>query len=154
MVYDFKTNDPKGAARYFEAKAAYSTGPAELEHALSSGRRPGVDFNLIDLRSADDFAKGHLPGATNLPEERWSSFDGLARERLNILYCYSSVCHLAARAGFEFAAAGFPVMEMDGGFESWKEHEFKTEGAEDPARPGLKAKRGPDPDAERFESLL
>ena len=39
----------------------------------------------------------------------------------NVLVCYTQVCHLAATAAVEFAGKGFPVMEMDGGFEAWKE---------------------------------
>jgi len=41
---------------------------------------------------------------------------------MNVVYCYSAVCHLAARACISFASRGFPVMEMDGGFEAWKEY--------------------------------
>jgi rhodanese-related sulfurtransferase len=40
--------------------------PAELARELESGRRTV----LLDIRSADDYAAGHLPGALSLPLER------------------------------------------------------------------------------------
>jgi len=51
----------------------------------------------------------------------------LRRDQTNVLYCYSPTCHLAAKAAVEFARKGFPVMEMDGGFEAWKENELPIE---------------------------
>jgi hypothetical protein len=38
------------------------------------------------------------------------------KDKLNVLYCYSGVCHLATSAAVEFAEKGYPVMEMEGGF--------------------------------------
>lgn len=40
------------------------------------------------------------------------------------MYCYSHVCHLAATAAVEFAAQGFPVMELEGGWRWWTKHDF------------------------------
>jgi rhodanese-related sulfurtransferase len=40
---------------------------------------------------------------------------------MNIIYCYAQNCHLGANAAMQFASKGYSVMEMDGGFESWKE---------------------------------
>ena len=56
----------------------------------------------------------------SLPQNEWNTFRGLSKDKLNILYCYSEVCHLAAKAAVKFASAGFPVMEMDGRFKAWK----------------------------------
>ena len=123
----FRTNDPQEAHRYFTAKANFSTGPGELQTALEHGRRVGVDFTLIDVRSAEEYSKGHLPGAVNLPEERWSTFAGLANDKLNLIYCATVQCHLAARAGVEFTGAGYSVMEVDGGIAAWKAHGFAIE---------------------------
>ncbi len=137
MDLDVRTIDPQAAARYFEAKAAFSTGPAELEAAIAHGRHAGTDFNLIDLRRPEDFVHGHLPGAVNLPEERWSSHEGLTPDRLNLLYGYTPVCHLTARAAVPFARAGFPVMEIDGGFQAWEEYGFTIDRGKIPFSPGL-----------------
>ncbi len=79
--------DPKKAQEFFEAKMAFTTGPVELEHM----RKEGKPLNIVDVRAAEDFAKGHIPGAINLPKDKWSAFEGLKKDTVNVLYCYSDV---------------------------------------------------------------
>jgi rhodanese-related sulfurtransferase len=47
--------------------------------------------------------------------------------KTNIIYCYTSTCHLAATAALEFAERGYSVMEMDGGFAGWKQYGLPIE---------------------------
>ena len=101
----------------------FTTGPVELDRMLKSHE----NINVIDVREEEDFRKGHIPGAVNLPRDRWDTLEGLSKDKANILYCYTAVCHLAATAACGFAAKGFPVMEMDGGFEGWKENDLEIE---------------------------
>ena len=115
-------HDPAKAKEFFEAKMAFTTGPVELERMMKQG---GV--NIVDVRAADDYAKGHIPGAVSLPKEKWGSLQGLQKDRVNVLYCYSLVCHLAATAAVQFAAQGFAVMELDGGWRWWQEDGFDVE---------------------------
>src|SRR4051794_34755349 len=115
--------DPVKARRYFEDKMTFTTGPVELDRMLKAHE----NINLIDVRAEEDFRKGHIPGAINLPHERWDTLEGLSKDKANILYCYSMVCHLAATAACEFAAKGYPVMELEGGFDEWKEHGLEIE---------------------------
>jgi rhodanese-related sulfurtransferase len=116
-------NDPAKAKEFFADKLAFTLGPAEVDHY----KQRGIGFNLIDVRASKDFAHGHAPGAVNLPEEVWDSMKGLSKDSVNIFYCYSAVCHLAANAAAKFAALGYSVMEMDGGFEAWKDMELAIE---------------------------
>ena len=81
----------------------------------------------MDVRAADDYAKGHIPCAINLSKEKWSTLAGLRKDKTNVLYCYSQTCHLAATAAVEFAEQGYPVMEMEGGFRTWKELDLDIE---------------------------
>ena len=111
------------ARDYFANKIAFTTGPIELHHQIEAGD----DIAIIDVRAAEDYAAGHIPGALNLPQDKWSSLSGLQRDKVNILYCYSVVCHLAAKAAIVFAENGYSVMEMDGGFEAWKDNELPVE---------------------------
>ncbi len=115
--------DPQGAHKYFRNKMAYTTGPVEVSHMLESSE----DVVVIDVRAAEDYAEGHVPGSVNLPQDQWSTEVGLQKARINIVVCYSQQCHLAAKACVQFAGAGFPVMEMDGGYEAWKENDLKIE---------------------------
>ena len=114
--------DPAKAREYFQDKIDFTTGPIELERELGND-----DVNIIDVRAAEDYAKGHIPGAKSLPKDRWSSLDGLERDKLNVLYCYSQVCHLAATAAVGFAGAGYSVMELEGGFQTWKDFGLRVE---------------------------
>lgn len=116
--------DPARALEYFTAKMSFTTGPVELSKKMKGG-----DVRVVDVRTSDDFAREHIPGSINLPESEWANAEahGLSREQTNVLLCYSQVCHLAARAAVELAKQGFPVMELEGGFDSWKKHGLATE---------------------------
>lgn len=119
-----QVQDPARARAYFENKLAFTTGPVELDRMIKSGNN---HFTIVDVRAAEDYAKGHIPGALNLPEGTWEHPDGLSKDKTNIVYCYTIVCHLAAKACVALARQGFPVMELDGAFETWKEYQLDIE---------------------------
>lgn len=123
MATELKKNDPAQAKEFFEKKCAFTTGPVEVSHNLEENK----NIVVVDVREAKDYQKGHVPGAINLPYDKWSTLEGLRKDALNVLYCYSQQCHLAATAAVQFASKGYSVMEMDGGFETWKEHDFEIE---------------------------
>jgi rhodanese-related sulfurtransferase len=122
-----RVHNPARARAYFEDKLAFTTGPVELERMLKSGD----NITVVDVRAAEDFAKGHIPGAINLPKGQLENPNALSQERTNIVYCYTQVCHLTAAACVELASRGYPVMELEGGFAAWKdgEHEIEHEPA-------------------------
>src|SRR5258707_13776386 len=97
--------DPAKARAYFENKMSFTTGPVELEHLLKSHE----NINLIDVRAEEDYRKGHIPAAVNLPKDRWPALEGLSKDKINIIYCYNRFCHLAAKAALDFAGNGYPV---------------------------------------------
>ena len=119
-----RIHDPARARAYFEDKLAFTTGPVELDRWIKTGQDNLV---IVDVRAAEDFAKGHIPGAINVPKEKWDNPQGLNRDKTNVLYCYTQQCHLAANACVRFAGKGYPVMELEGGFETWKENELDVE---------------------------
>jgi len=114
---------PKKAKKFFEAKLDFTTGPVELKHMIDNNE----NINIVDVRAFEDYAKGHIPGAVNLPKQRWSIHTGLKSDRINIIYCYSEVCHLAAAAAKEFAERDFAVMELEGGFDQWQRYNMPIE---------------------------
>lgn len=122
MATPVMTNDPAKAKEFFEAKMAFTTGPVELERMMKN-----KEVNVVDVRAAEDYAEGHIPGAVNLPKDQWHSFTGLRKDKINVLYCYSQVCHLAATAAVQFADQGYPIMELDGGWRWWKDDGFDVE---------------------------
>jgi rhodanese-related sulfurtransferase len=123
MSTPLKKNDPAKAREYFADKMAFTTGPVEVSNNIKEGN----SMTIVDVREEEDFHKGHVPGAMNLPYSRWKTYEGLRKDVLNVLYCYSPTCHLAAMAAVEFSEKGYPVMEMDGGFEAWKENDLEIE---------------------------
>ena len=119
-----RVHDPAKARAYFEDKLAFTTGPVELDRWIKSGEN---NLIVVDVRAAEDFAKGHIPGAINLPKGKWDNPQGLSKDKTNVIYCYTQQCHLAANACVHFASSGYPMMELEGGFEEWKEHELEIE---------------------------
>ncbi|MHC4214898.1 MAG: rhodanese-like domain-containing protein [Planctomycetota bacterium] len=113
----------KKAKKYFEAKMNFTTGPTELNEMIKHNE----NINIIDVRAMEDYSTGHIIQAVNLPKPNWSTFKGLTKDRVNIIYCYSEVCHLAASAARYFAEHDFPVMELEGGFEEWKRFNMPIE---------------------------
>jgi rhodanese-related sulfurtransferase len=55
--------DTKKATEFFEAKLNFTTGPFELSELIESDE----NINIIDVRKAEDYASGHIPGAISLP---------------------------------------------------------------------------------------
>lgn len=115
--------DTNKAVKFFKNKLEFTTGPVELQHMIEDKE----DINIVDVRYPADFHTSHIPGAVNIPPGEWDSAHGLDHHKVNIIYCYSQVCHLAAKAALEFAGHGFVVMELEGGFDEWKKHQFSVE---------------------------
>src|ERR1017187_1257926 len=120
MTKAIKSNAAK-AKQFFADKMAFTTGPVEISHQIEKGE----DMAIIDVRESEDFKKGHVPGAINLPQKKWSTLAGLRRDTMNIIYCYAQNCHMGAHAAMQFAAKGYSVVERDAGFESGKENGLK-----------------------------
>lgn len=118
-----KHYDIEKAKEFFAAKAAFTTGLHEVDGMIKRGE----DIVVVDVRLPSDFKRGHLPGAINLPNGQWHKATGLSREKTNVVYCYSQTCHLAAQSALEFARQGYPVVEMEGGFEGWKASGYAIE---------------------------
>ncbi len=78
---------------------------------------------LVDVREADEFAAGHLPGAVHISrgmlEFRFSAMPSLqARDIKIVLYCKTS--GRAALAGAALQDMGYlNVQNLAGGFDAW-----------------------------------
>src|SRR5437016_2871276 len=75
MKTQLRPVDPVKAKEYFEDKITFTTGPIELDRMLKEDE----DLVVIDVRDAEDYEKGHIPGAINLPRERWETLEGLQK---------------------------------------------------------------------------
>lgn len=72
-------------------------------------------FVLLDVRSPEDFHKGHVPGAVNLPHGRLTEHNlaKYASETLFVVYCAGPHCNGADKAAVRLARLGRPVKEND-----------------------------------------
>ena len=123
MIDNEINNDPQQSAKYFAAKLAFTLGPFELNQSIHKNDK----FNIIDVRHPEDYAKGHIPGAKNLPQNNWDSSFFLDKNKIHVFYCYSQQCHLAAKAAYHFSKLDYHVMELEGGYKTWVENEFPVE---------------------------
>jgi rhodanese-related sulfurtransferase len=127
MAAKLKISSAAKAKKYFQDKMAFTTGPVELERWFKQGE----PVNIVDVRATEDYAEGHIPGALNLPKDQWDNAKvvkaRLHKNKINVLYCYSHVCHLAATAAVLFASKGYPVMELEGGWRWWQSDGFEIE---------------------------
>ncbi len=83
---------------------------------------PTREALLLDVREPDEFARGHVPGATNLPLSRLrDDLDALPRGRELWIYCLSGKRSWdAVRA---LSQLGFRARMLPGGIETWRQLE-------------------------------
>ena len=55
------------AKEFFSGKLDFTIGPLELNQQIDKSE----NIMVIDVRAAEDFIKGHVPRAINLPEGNW-----------------------------------------------------------------------------------
>lgn len=111
------------AIAWFRGRLAVEVDVSDVASALAE---PEPGFVLVDTRSDESWAQGHVPGAIHLPRRR---IGDLAVERIPagtpvVVYCWGPACNGATRAALEFALLGYPVKEMIGGFEYWVREGF------------------------------
>ena len=126
---------PADAAAHFARRLAVETDVSDVHAALGSGD-PG--FVLLDSRSAEAWAQGHVPGAVHLPgREIAARADELDRSVPVVTYCWGPGCNGATRAALALAERGFRVREMLGGFEYWAREGLPVETADGVHHPAV-----------------
>ena len=133
MIENWST-PPADAAAHFARRLAVETDVSDVAAALDSGE-PG--FVLLDSRSAEAWAQGHVPGAVHLPGREIAARADAELDRAVpvVTYCWGPGCNGATRAALALALLGFRVREMIGGFEYWAREGFAVETADGVHRP-------------------
>lgn len=76
---------------------------------------------VLDVRPADEFALGHLPGAVNLPlGELEQRLAGLPPGREVVAYCRGAYCVLSYEAVALLRARGFTARRLEDGLPEWR----------------------------------
>ena len=85
---------------------------------------------VLDVRNADEFASGHIPGAINLNYTRVTAEGGRFKgeSRTIVAYCACANEMTAARAAVDLAALGIPgAKALQGGWDEWLARGEKVE---------------------------
>lgn len=89
---------------------------AELRKRLKAGL-----VTVLDVRPADEFAYGHLPGALNIPLKDLDRRRGeLPRDREVVAYCRGPWCLLAFEAVAALRKRGFMARRLEDGLPEWR----------------------------------
>lgn len=111
------------ALEHFSSLLRFETDCWDVHDAMERG---AVDFVLLDVRSPEQYATGHLPQAINLPHGRIiaRNLRDFAEDALFVVYCAGPHCNGADKAAVRLAELGRKVKKMIGGFEGWKDEGF------------------------------
>lgn len=114
---------PAEAEAHFGAEFRFETDCWDVHDALSRGE---ADFVLLDVRSAELFARGHVPGALHLPHGKLveSKLAAWPMDTVFVTYCAGPHCNGAARGALRLARLGRPVKIMAGGITGWLDEGF------------------------------
>jgi rhodanese-related sulfurtransferase len=115
----------KDQIQHYEDKLRYETDSWDLNEAIQNGEQAVV----IDARSPEAFAAGHIPGAVNLPHRNMNadSTAHLDREALYVTYCDGIGCNASTKGALNMARLGFRVKELMGGLDWWKRDDYPIE---------------------------
>lgn len=76
---------------------------------------------ILDVRPADEFNAGHVPGAVNIqPLELHERLSELPKDREVIAYCRGAYCVLAFEAVAQLRKDGRKARRMEEGYPEWK----------------------------------
>jgi rhodanese-related sulfurtransferase len=110
--------------RHYAAKLEWEIDPSDLQGALEAGGR----IVVVDARTPRAYARGHIPGAVNIPHRAMSPETTAALDRgaLVVAYCDGVGCNASTKGAFNLVKLGFRVKELIGGLEWWKKDGFRV----------------------------
>jgi len=102
----------------------YLEEPGELEPLTRSElleRAQQGDVLVLDVRPAEEYAAGHIPGAVSIPlGELEQRLERLPREAEIVAYCRGPFCLLASEAVELLRASGFRARRLEDGLPEWR----------------------------------
>lgn len=102
---------------FFEARGALESVDAE---ALAARVRRG-EVTVLDVRPAEEFRAGHIPGALSVPvPELKARLKSLPANRPVVAYCRGPYCVMAAEAVALLRKKGFEAHRLELGVGDWR----------------------------------
>lgn len=111
--------------QHYRDKLTWEIDSWDLKLALDAGGKVLV----VDARSAEAFAKEHIPGAVNIPHRTMSpeTTGHLDKDALTVTYCDGIGCNASTKGALNMVKLGFRVKELIGGLDWWKRDGHRTE---------------------------
>ena len=125
-VLETVPTDSKIAVEHFRSTLSFETDPSDVYSDLVN-KIPGI--LVIDARTPETYAKGHVPSAINLPHGLIdaSTTASLPRDRVLVTYCDGIFCNASTKAAAKLSALGFRVKEMLDGMTGWRREGYPVE---------------------------
>ncbi len=103
--------------RFLDGKA----GMEPVDRDVLVARVQSGEVTLLDVRPAEEFRAGHLPGAVSIPlAELLARVAELPRNREVVAYCRGPYCVLAVTAVELLHAKGYRAARMEDGVPDWR----------------------------------
>ena len=117
---------PSEAAAHFGRLLQFETDCADVQSAMAASGGVPSGFVLLDVRGPGAYARGHVPGAINLPRTRMDA-NSMAQwpdDALFVVYCAGPHCNGADKAALRLSLLKRPVKLMLGGATGWADEGF------------------------------
>jgi rhodanese-related sulfurtransferase len=106
-------------SQYLTSGSSWNIKAEDLFLLLNDDDKSNDPF-IISVRKPEDYAKGHVPGAVNIPFgdiAKNGTLNALPRDRKIVVYCYTG--HSGSQATAILGALGFDVLNLLHGMSSW-----------------------------------
>ena len=118
-VLEYGAPEPGETAAMMQDKLRFHTDASDLSVDLKAGLAGIV---VVDARSRDAYAAGHIPGAISFPHREMSleTTAQLDRNMVYVVYCDGIGCNGSTKGAYQLARLGFRTKELLGGFDWWR----------------------------------
>ena len=125
-VLETPAADVNTAQNHFLSRLSFETDAWDVYNDLTNDVAGIV---VIDARTPDAYARGHVPGAINLPYRKIdaSAISFLSKDKVIVTYCDGVFCNASTKAAARLSALGFKVKEMLDGMDGWKREGYPIE---------------------------
>lgn len=115
--------DINTALAHFESRLAWEIDAADLHENREA-------YVVIDARTPEAFAAGHVPGAINLPHRTITAETApFPKEVQLVTYCDGIGCNASTKAAVKLSRLGYRVKEMIGGMDWWRRDGLPVHGS-------------------------
>lgn len=133
LVLEHPAPAPEASRDFMATRLAYHTDAWDVAEDLKRGID---DIVVMDARSREAYARGHIPGAISSPHREMTAETtrNLDARKTYVVYCDGIGCNASTKGAYRLAALGFRVKEMLGGLDFWQRDGHPVTRGEEPGR--------------------